>query len=133
MTMKDTGCFGYVLKADDFFAVLLQVAQRTLDAGEMLGKVTAAKALAVAIQSGHANRDDCEELATVLQEIAPALDFPPPETCYMLGDEDSSDDLEHGIVYVIFDESSLWVKTPTPGMMQLAHREPEVAMWCAFG
>lgn len=61
--------------------------------------------------------------------------FPELEDVFTLADEDESDSLERGVIYLQFDESSLYHKTPTEAMRILTANnvKPEFERWIVFG
>ena len=114
MSMKNYGASGYLIKASDiepFLPVLHRVEYREL------------------LENG-----DWEGIQEFLEENLPPI-FPPCCEVYLHSDENESEDLEHGEIYVTFDESDLFVKTPTPIMQALetAKVAPKYQRWVQWG
>lgn len=76
---------------------------------------------------------DFEELKTFCDSIQ---NLPHPATFFILGDEDESDgELERGVLYAMFEEDDLFVKTKTPQMLELEKWDvaPKRHNWTIFG
>lgn len=112
--MKNYGASGYLIKASDL-EPLLPVLHR-VEYRELLESM------------------DQEEIQNFLSENWPA-NFPPFNDVYIHAEEDESEDLEHGEIYVSFDESDLFVKTPTPAfeVLKAANVEPKFQRWVQWG
>ena len=112
--MKDTGCSGYVVKASEFTKLLPPEIQPMYE-----------KALA---------DNDLEYVDELLDVHAP-LSFPTFDSPFILGDEDNTDNLEKGVVYICFDDDDLYVKQPTPGLefLQSNGVKPEYERWTTWG
>jgi hypothetical protein len=114
MSMKTYAGCGYLSKASDLepiLPVLHRVEYREL------------------IEKG-----DTEEIQKFLSENWP-VHFPPFIEVYCHFEEDESEDLEHGEIYVIFVQEDLFVTTPTKGFstMKDAGVEPKFAQWVQWG
>ena len=74
-----------------------------------------------------------EEICELLNSCIPNL--PPVSEVHFHGDEDNSDDLEHGNFYIIFDEEDLFEKTPKPALAFLREKnaEPSLCRWTVWG
>lgn len=61
--------------------------------------------------------------------------LPELEDVFLLADEDESDNLERGGIYLQFDESTLFTKTPTEKMKRLMRNgaEPSYERWTIWG
>lgn len=61
--------------------------------------------------------------------------LPELEDVFTLADEDESDSLERGVIYLCFDESALFTKTPRDAMKYVMRNgaEPEHQRWVVFG
>ena len=114
MSMKDTACSGYTVKASAFTPVLPEsIRERYTKAIE---------------------DQDWENVDEILNEHMPA-DFPGYESAFVLNDEDNSDGLERGEVYVIFQDEDLFVQTPTRAhdLMKAQGISPEFNRWTTWG
>jgi hypothetical protein len=114
MSMKNYAGSGWLIKASDIeplLPVLHRVKYREL------------------LENG-----DWEGIQDFLSENWPD-NLPKFNDVYLHADEDESEDLEHGEIYVSFDESDLFVKTPTPAFaaMKSANVEPKFQRWVQWG
>lgn len=78
---------------------------------------------------------DWEGAVEFCQEHWPE-DYPVPETFFHMSDEDTSEDIERGVLYVVFDEGELYQKIPKQKALTLALKvdaEPQIAVWSIFG
>jgi len=122
-------CHGFVRKADEKLLEFLGITKATVKATiDELGAGTdpeldPIEAITDMLQSGHG-----PEL--VVKGNVEARFF-----VYDGENGDRYDDLEDGQLYVIFDESDLWVKKPTAFLTKLkkAGLEPEESQWTTFG
>jgi hypothetical protein len=74
-----------------------------------------------------------EEIGELLNSCIPNI--PPISEVYYHGNDDSSDDLEHGSFYAIFDEDDLFEKTPKPALTFLNSKKvnPQFSRWTVYG
>jgi hypothetical protein len=58
-----------------------------------------------------------------------------PISMFLLSGEDEADDLEEGVVYAYFDETSLFIKTPTQALINLEGYgvHPADTSWTMWG
>ena len=114
MSMTDTACSGYTVKASEFTCFIPESVreryQKSLEDG------------------------DWETTNEILNEHMPA-DYPGYESCFVLKDEDNCDGLERGEVYVIFQDEDLFVQTPTRAhdLMKSQGIYPEFNRWTSWG
>ena len=119
MGMAESPCGGYVMKAADLIPLIANERKRA----------KAARLL---------DEGDEDGLHAFLVSNLPKTVLA-PESCFVLGDEDTPDDnLEVGVVYAYYEETDLYVKTPTAAMRELKSRlgegnEPKAAGWTKFG
>lgn len=114
MSMHNTAASGHVLKASDLTKHLPRSIQ------EQYAKF---------VEEG-----DNESVETLLRDHLPRA-FPPFESVFVMNDEWESDQLERGEMYVCFDESDLFTKTPTSQMLALerVHLSPTFSRWVTWG
>ena len=114
MSMKDNPGSGYVMAAEDVIRMLPE---------ELREQATALL-----------EDNDWEALHEFFEENLPP-GIPRPEETFRFGDEDTSDDLESGTMYVRWDESDLFTMTPTLGLEELRKlgKEPTFAQWAIWG
>ena len=120
MSMKDNPGSGYVMPAEDVIRMLPEELRER--ATELL------------------EDNDWEALHDFFEENLPP-GIPRPEETFRFGDEDTSDDLESGKVYVRWDESDLFTRQEKPCMVEMrdllrkAGREiePTLCNWAIFG
>lgn len=76
----------------------------------------------------------CKDVEKFLKINLPKR-FPLPESVFIFGDEDTSDDLQVGEMYVEFAESDLFVQKPTLLNSNLVAEGvlPKFVRWCTFG
>lgn len=113
--MRDIACSGHVLKASDLTKILPKESQ---------------KEYTEAIEA-----QNWELVAEILDGNIP-VEFPPMESVFVHGDEDSSEgELEKGEIYVTFDETDLFTKTKTPELvaMEKVGIEPKFVRWNTWG
>jgi hypothetical protein len=114
MSMSDTACSGYTVKASEFTKVLPEAHQE---------RYTQA-----------ITNQDYETVDEILNEHLPA-EFPGYESAFVLKSEDTADELEHGVVYVIFQDEDLFVQIPTRShdLMRAKGITPEFHRWTVWG
>ncbi len=114
MSMRSIPASGYTVKASEFTKVLPENQQERY-----------AKAI---------TDQDAELVDEILNEHLPQ-DFPGYEQVYLVAEEDESDELEKGEVYVVFDESDLYVKEPTRQheIMRFQEISPKFSRWTVWG
>lgn len=115
MSMRDIPASGYVINGRLLVPTLPQEYQ-----------VAATQAL---------DDQDCEAFNEILNFHLPEV-FPDYQQAFLFGDEDTSEELERGEVYVIFDESDLFVKTPKPELLafrKAVGKDPEYQRWSVWG
>jgi len=114
MSMKNTGASGYIVKASELESLI----------------PAASKAEYQKLIENQNWEGITEFLYGKISE-----GFPPFESVFMHGDEDESDDLERGEIYVEFAEEDLFVKTPTPTLIKLQSIgiEPKFTRWVVWG
>lgn len=61
--------------------------------------------------------------------------FPKPESVFLFGGDDESEDLEKGEMYVYFNEDDLFTKVPTKGMEVMTAKDikPVFRQWVTWG
>ena len=78
---------------------------------------------------------DVEPLQELLSQHLPPI-LPRPAEVFVFGDEDTSDDLEQGTVYVLFEEEDLYTRVEKPEM-QAFHKaigqKPQFCQWTVWG
>ncbi len=122
MSMRQNPGSGYVVKLDDLKEAIIKV----LPEAE---KAKFAEDLDAAIGDPDA----------VIEALAPCMEvmqLPVPEHVFELGADDEPDDeLERNTWYVLFDESELFVRTPTAELTRLKSLkvEPKLHNWAIFG
>ena len=91
------------------------------------------------------NEEQAEKLLEALQSAMRRAGLPKPDDCFVMNDEDTSDELQRGHVYLVFDGDALFVRTPTESMARMICIErgqlteigqtlvPRPAQWCKFG
>ena len=115
MSMKDNPGSGYVMAAEDVIRMLPE---------ELREQATALL-----------EDNDWEALQEFLDENLPP-GIPRPEETFLFGDEDTSDDLHSGTMYVRWDEDDLFIRQEKPCMSimrELAAKEPTFCQWAIFG
>ena len=114
MSMRDNPGSGYVMAAQDVIRMLPEELREQATA--LLGDA------------------DGEGLHDFFEENLPP-GIPRPEETFRFGDEDTSDDLESGTMYVRWDESTLFTLVPTIGLeaMRKLGNEPIFCQWAIFG
>lgn len=114
MSMDCTGASGYVVKASVFTSLLPE---------HLREKYTQAIA-----------DQNTELVDEILGENAPEA-FPTFESSFTLKDEDTSDNLERGEVYICFQDEDLFHLTPKPELEFLKSKgiNPEFERWTVFG
>ena len=115
MSMRDNPGCGYVLPVTDLITALPQPDQ----------------AKATELLDNH----DFEALQELLSQYLPSP-LPRPAEIFVLGDDDSSDDLEQGITYARFDEGDLYIKVERPAiqaLLQAIGQKPEFSQWTVWG
>jgi hypothetical protein len=115
MSCKDNPCSGYVVPVEDLIPALPHEHQAR--ANELLAD------------------NDYEAMQELLTERLPAV-LPRPEQVFVFGDEDTSDDLTSGGMYVEFAESDLYVKVEKPclkAFLQAIGKKPEYCLWSMWG
>ncbi len=114
MSMRDIPASGYTVKASEFTKFLPESVQ---------GRYT--KAI---------EDVDSELVSEILGEHLPN-DYPGFESVFILSGEDSSEDLAQGEMYVVFDESDLYVKEPTRAheIMKFQGISPTFSRWSTWG
>jgi len=77
---------------------------------------------------------DAESVETLLSDHLPR-GFPPFESVFVMADEWESDCLDRGEMYVCFDESDLFTKTPTQHMLNMERVKvaPTFSRWVTWG
>ncbi len=77
--------------------------------------------------------EDPEEIANILQELAP--DLSPAFEMYRPSDTDTVDDMQEGEWYLVFDRDDLYKKIPTPELKKLRKMgiDPVHQKWCVWG
>jgi hypothetical protein len=113
--MSTTGASGYVVKAEAFTNLLPKNLRK---------KFTQAIA-----------DQDTELVDKILGENAPKV-FPTFESSFVLNDEDDTDSLEKGVVYICFQEEDLYSpKTPRPEFewLQKEGIDPKFERWTVWG
>ena len=120
--MRENPGSGYVVKLDDLKEAIIKVlpeaekAKFTEDLDAAIGDTDA-----------------------VIEALAPCMEgmqLPVPEHVFDLGADDEPDDeLERNTWYVLFDESELFVRTPTAELTRLKSLkvEPKLHNWAMFG
>jgi hypothetical protein len=122
MSMRENPGSGYVVKLDDLKEAIIKV----LPEAE---KAKFTEDLDAAIGDPDA----------VIEALAPCMEgmqLPVPEHVFELGPDDEPDDeLERNTWYVLFDESELFVRTPTAELTRLKSLkvEPKLHNWAIFG
>lgn len=113
MSMRDIPASGYIVLVDDL--------KHLLTADE-------AKELETAMEDPAAGEEICELLNSCIPGIPPICEV------YYHCDEDSSEDMERGNFYAIFDEDDLFEKTPKPALTFLNSKkvEPKFARWSVW-
>ena len=121
MSMKDNPGSGYVMAAADVMLMLPETS--------VLG-------------NGHriTRRRECEMLHELFDENLPP-GIPRPEETFLFVDEDTSDDLEQGKMYVRWDESDLFYRQEKPCMVEMRdllrkagkEAEPTFCQWAIWG
>ena len=115
MSMQDTPATGYVLEAHKAI-LLLKLSDRI--AAELIYE-----------------DDNSEGLQDYLEKNLPC-EFPRPAEVFILSDEDTSEDLERGQMYVRWDEEELYIRTDTPAMKAIRNslgEIPKPALWTVWG
>ena len=121
MSMKDNPGSGYVMAAED--AILLLPEDKRAAATELLAD------------------NDTEALQEFVEKHLPES-IPAPETIFRFGDDDTSDDLHPGSIYVCWDESDLFMRTEKPCLTAIREitrsaagtaKEPELCHWAIWG
>ena len=61
--------------------------------------------------------------------------IPLPNSCFVLNDEATPNELEIGVMYADFDESDLYIKTPTVGLCAMKEKSWDVRLhsWSVYG
>ena len=114
MSMQNIPASGYIVPVADFKHLLTNAKQ---------------KELATLMQNSMLNEEICELLNSCIPDI------PLISEVYYLKEEDSSEDMECDTFYAIFDESYLYIKTPTPALTFLNSKkiDPKFARWTVWG
>lgn len=114
MSMREYPCSGYVVSASQF--------------ADRLPKDKLSKYLDAL------NDGDRETVEQILSEcLSHQL---PPFTVFCPRDTDTVDEpMEVGMTYVIFDEDDLYIKSPTPALvnLQAVGLQPQFCQWCVWG
>ena len=122
MSMRQNPGSGYVVKLDDLKEAIIKALPE-----EEKAKFT--KDLDAAIGEPDA----------VIEALTPSMEgmqLPTPEYVFELAADDEPDDeLERHTRYVLFDESELYVRTPTAELTRLKSLkvEPKLHNWAMFG
>ena len=122
MSMRENPSSGYVVKLDDLKAAVL-------------------KALPEAKQAQFSNAvedagGDGDGLIAALSPYMEGLQLPIPEHVFQLGKDDETDgELDLHQWYVLFDESEIYVRTPTAELTRLKDLkvEPTLHNWATWG
>jgi hypothetical protein len=74
-----------------------------------------------------------ELICELINSCIPSI--PSVSEVYFHGDEDTSEEMERGAFYLIFDEGDLFVKTPKPAFNLLKDygAEPKLTRWTVWG
>lgn len=114
MSMQDTACSGYTVKASAFTKFIPESLREQFT-----------KAI---------EEQNAELVDEILNEHLPA-EFPGYESAFTLKDEDNADALEKGEVYVIFQDEDLFIQTPTreAEALRAAGIIPEFNRWTSWG
>jgi hypothetical protein len=112
--MSNTGGLGFVVKASEFTNFL---------PSNLREKYTQAIA-----------DQDTDLVDEILGENAPA-EFPEFESSFKLKDEDESENLTKGEIYICFQDEDLYFQTPKPGLNFLKSKgiNPEFERWVVWG
>lgn len=115
MSMQDCPCSGYIVPLDKVTALLSPESQ-----------VEFAKAL----KNGMNNQDITDFLSNKLPKNIPTFSVYRP-----CNEDNLYDEMVSGEYYAIFDESDLFVKTPSRGMLKLQQYgiTPEFTQWTIWG
>jgi len=114
MSMQDTACSGYTVKASEFTLYIPTALQEKYTQAIRDKKV--------------------ETIDDILNQFMPS-NFPGYESAFVLKDEDTAEGLDRGVVYVIFQDEDLFIQTLTPGMEAMKSRgiTPEFNRWTSWG
>ena len=114
MSMSTSGASGYVVKAESFTHLLPE---------NLREKFTQA-----------ITDQDTELVDEILGENVPA-NHPTFESSFVLKDEDDTDSLEKGVVYICFQDDDLFVQTPKPELEWLRSKgiDPQFERWATWG
>lgn len=122
MSMNENPGSGYVLPAADLVTVIPNALQGSFKA---------------ALDEGWEDvRDWIEAHWAKCQEVYPSLPDLDPNSVYRPADEDTVDGetMEHGVIYVMFDESDLFIKTPSAAnlFMEKKSIKPRHSRWSVW-
>ena len=135
MSMRENPGSGYVVKLDDLKEAIIKVlpeaekAKFTEDLDAAIGDPDAV------IEEYTAELNPNSGEAKILHNIE-GMQLPVPEHVFELGADDEPDDeLERNTWYVLFDDSELFVRTPTAELTRLESLkvEPKLHNWAIFG
>lgn len=114
--MRDIACSGYTINASELTKVLPK------DIRDDYKRFIAKK--------------DLESVRLLLFDYLPD-EFPMFEDVFIHGDDDDDDagELEHGEMYVLFEETDLYTKTPTPELQAMEKEKivPKFVRWTVWG
>jgi hypothetical protein len=114
MSMKDIAASGYTVEAESFKHLL--PAEQAKELEDMLEDPAAG-----------------DEISELLNSCIPGI--PPISEVFYFGGDDSSEDLELGKFYVLFDEEDLFETKPKPALLFLREKnvKPALCRWTNFG
>lgn len=121
MSNKEFPCCGYVLPVSHLRS-LIPFGEETKKFDELL------------------EGQDWDGMQTFLElhrEDSPELwgNIPLPMSCFVLNDEATPNELAVGVMYADFDESDLYIKTPTVGLCAMKEKSLDVKLhsWSVYG
>jgi hypothetical protein len=94
---------------------------------------------AKALWQAHEHLKDCEmdeeKFIPLLKRACKKAGILAPDSVFHLSDEDFPVDLECGVIYVCWDEGTLYERKPSRGLKQLEAKgiKPQGSAWCNWG
>lgn len=128
MSMNQVPCSGFVLSRDEVLEIL-----------EKLVAAEPKKYRKYLNEFDNGGLDDPDQNEIELKATAHAFEtagLPVPNWCFMLGNDDYTDDLSYETLYFYFEEEELHVISdtePLTKLKQLSDKTPKFSRWSVWG